>query len=175
MTRSIQFIFCFVICSVPSLTFSQDVSVKAIDDTQAVRALTDEMRQLRIMLQKASLFGYKIQIIFEKMKMQNDNVYKIKQDLSKVVDDINEKTRELDRDTERLKDANKSSNSQSSSMLSDQKEDNNELAEIVVEEKQTIDYLTNKEGQLKYQLDKEQSILDNLSAKVDLMEQSIAK
>lgn len=176
MARSVQYIFCFVIYFLPSLAFSQDASVKASDDAQAVRALTEEMRQLRIILQKASSFSYKIQITFEKMKLQNDNVYKIKQELGKVVDEINEKTNELTKDTERLKEskANKS-NSQSSPVLSEQETDNNELAEIVIEEKQTIEYLKSKEGQLKYQLDKEQSILDNLSARVDLMEQNIEK
>ena len=73
-------------------------------DEQTLRSLLDEVRQLRVALQRANLNAYRAQITVERLRIQQDRVDRLARELEGVRREIMETESWSARLTERLKD-----------------------------------------------------------------------
>lgn len=162
---------CFLCIPLSIATAGSSNTTSGRGDNEAIQVLTEELHQLRAVLNHSLSVNSKAQILFERIKLQSDKVYKLKQALEKVTDEIDEKTDEIDRDTERIRayEASKNGKLQSEG----QQPDKNELIEILETEKSALDRLKNREYLYRSDFLKEEAILRQLSENIDSLEQDL--
>lgn len=169
--KALALVVCFLFLPLPIATAGPSNTTPG-GDNAAIQVLTEELRQLRAALNHSLSVNSKAQILFERIKLQSDKVYKLKQALEKLTDEIEEKTDEVNRDTERIRTYEASKNDKLTSQ--DPQPDKNELIEILETEKLALERLKNREYHYKTDFIKEEAILRQLSEKIDILEQDLS-
>jgi len=150
-----------------SNTRAQSTNTSSKQET-ASNELINEMRQLRIAVQQLSVNAYRGQVMVERLRLQQEQVNRLSQELSATRNQIGDiraeqivfKTRSDE--AEKQKEAGLANESQSV-----------KLKEMLESLKRAEERLIERDGQLSAQLDEERSNLTDLNRRLDALEREM--
>lgn len=174
--------FCSLLCflALGSVAVYAQASKTADPATQneerTLRALLDEVRQLRIALQRAKLNTYRAQITVERLRIQQDKVDRVARDLREVRAEIEERPAWLERMSERVKDLEKMMPTETDSVRRMQLETELKDRKYGFEmETKRQEQRRERESQLSNQLQAEQLKLSELNDRLETLDREIEK
>ena len=167
-------LFCFaVLCfALPAASFAQaqrSSQSAPADSERTLKALLDEVRQLRIALERMNLSAYRAQILVERLRAQQDRVERLRRDIDSVRNQINEVLLNQPRAEEMVKDLK----AKVEAGVQDEtpyKEANAWLEQLSQREQQ----LRQREIQLNTELEIERGSLIDLNSRLDILEREMA-
>lgn len=159
-------IICFV---APSASRAQSSQTPSADSERVMKALLEEVRQLRIALERINLSAYRAQIMVERMRAQQERVERLRRDLESVRNQMNE----LKLSQEQMAGLSKDVEAQMNAGKIDEVEYKmlkNQLEQHTQREQQ----LREREIQLNTELDIERNNLLALNDRLDALEREMA-
>ncbi|MBL8186512.1 MAG: hypothetical protein JNK38_00815 [Acidobacteria bacterium] len=182
--RSIAFsILCLIIfcCGLSGNSLAQSnksevAPVNSQDDTQVLRMLLNEVRQLRLTLQQTNVNAYRTQIALERLRLQQTRVDKLTRDLAELQMQMNEAASNRPRLAERLKELEASINQESdtarrANLTMEYKDLKFNLAQRDEWEQQQRDH----EAQLNRLLQVEQAKLSEYNEQIDSLQRDLER
>ncbi len=162
-------LLCFVL-PVASYAQAQRSSQSApADGERTLKALLEEVRLLRIALERMNLNAYRAQILVERLRAQQDRVDRLKRDLESVRSEINDMTLARPRIEEYVKDQESKVNAGTAD------ETPYKMAKAELEQvKQREQQLREREIQLNTEFEIERNILIDLNGRLDALEREMA-
>lgn len=145
-------------------------------DEQTLRSLLDEVRQLRVALQRANLNAYRAQITVERLRIQQDRVDRLARELEGVRREISEQGGWLARLPERLKDLENQLNVETNPTRRAQIETEYKDHKFSLEQTtKRAEQRREREAELGKQLQAEQLKLNELNDRLETLDREIEK
>jgi len=143
-------------------------------DSAVMQALLSEVHQLRLALERANTFGPRIQLLVERMKLQQDHVTRISSQLEGVRHELEKAQSDGARLAETLKnvesDVAQSTDPAERKHLGDQIRD---LKSMVEQEQRLEQGARSQEADLNSRLQSEQATLDGLNDRLNQIERAL--
>jgi predicted nucleic acid-binding Zn-ribbon protein len=161
----------------PSAALAQDGQPPApaqVDERQVLRALLNEVHQLRLALQQASLSGYRAQIAVERLRLQQERVERLSRELEDYRNQIAELKSHQSRLGEMLKELETQLNREADLVRRVEIDSQYKMLKFEMDQQaQREQRQREREAQLQAQLQAEQSKLGELNDRLDALEREI--
>lgn len=170
-------LLCLIAILVTNLAFSQiSESAKSgpAGGEETVKALLNEVRELRLALQKTSLNGYRAQLIGERIRTQQERVDRMTNQFEEVHSEMTGLQVEIPPQLEQLREVeNRLRQEQNPERRVQLEAQVQEVKASVEDQKRRADRLREREAQLSGQLRDEKAKLDGLQDKADAVEHEL--
>ncbi len=144
------------------------------DQMQMLRALLDEVRQLRLALQRNNLTAYRAQILLERLRAQQERVDRLTRELEAVRNEMVESKPYQAQMTEMLKGIETRLNQEADSVRRSELEMEQRMLKAQLEQQaQRNERQREREAQLMAQLQIEQTKLEELNSRLDALENEL--
>lgn len=152
-------------------TVPADTPPSSAEQEQPTQALLEEVRQLRLAIQRSNLGTFRAQVILERLRLQTERVNNLRELVERGQEEIANAKSNRPRMTDRLKDLEaqievEKDETRRAQFVAERTELRYALEQLSDQEQQQQD----RENQLTSQLQVEQSKLDEINNKLDAME-----
>jgi chromosome segregation ATPase len=167
----------------PRLTLAQQASQPVApaqagqsDQMQMLQALLDEVRQLRLALQRNNLTAYRAQILLERLRAQQERVDRLTRELEALRNELVESKTHQAQMTEMLKGIENRLNQETDQARRNELEMEQRLIKTQLEQQaQRDERQREREAQLMAQLQIEQAKLEEINSRLDALENELEK
>ena len=172
LTRGFLLCFAVLFFALPNSSFAQDrrsSESTTADGERTLQALLEEVRHLRITLERLNLSAYRAQILVERLRAQQARVDHLKQSLDSIRNEINDMALARPRVEEFAKDMEAKMNAGTVEEMQ------YKMAKAEVDQlKQREQQLRDREIILSTELEVERNILTELNGRLDALEREMA-
>ena len=166
MKKLFYLLFVVVVCTLASSsTFAQTTVVSE----QKFDELVNEVRQLRIEVQRLSASAQRMQLLLDRSRTQQEIVTRLSQQLSETRDQLNQARLDQSRLNAMIEDVEKQT-----AVGLKSKEELKAVSAEIGDRKQREQILLQRELQLSSELEAERATLNDLKTRLDKLEQDIA-